>query len=157
MSDSDQRIEITESTIAKVASNLATLAPIGLAVLQYVNDPSNTVGILICLLLLVVVVLWRQTQGNVRELKAEILLLRGLIVKQQDQHTRYKQISNNTIVNMFAWINRLAGERDAGSIRLDNDTGASVYLPPPPMPSPVLRRATDKQEAEPVIPSPASP
>lgn len=142
MSD-DQRIEITESTIAKAAANLATLAPIGLAVLQYVNDPTNMVGILICLLLLVVVVLWRQTQGNVRELKAEVLLLRGLIVKQQDQHTKYKQISNNTIVNMFAWINRLAGERDAGSIQLDADTGASVYLPPPAVPSPMLRRATD--------------
>lgn len=153
MSDSEQRIEITESTIAKIASNLATLAPIGLAVLQYVNDPTNMVGILICLLLLVVVVLWRQTQATVRELKAEVLLLRGLIVKQQDQHAKYKQISNNTIVNMFAWFNRLAGERDAGSIQLDGETGASVYLPPPPVVSPLLRRATDKSSEVPEVPA----
>lgn len=140
----EQRIEITESTIAKVASNLATLAPIGLAVLQYVNDPENTVGILICLLLLVVVVLWRQTQGTVRELKAEILLLRGLINQQQANHSRYKDISNNTIVNMFSWINRLAGERDAGSIQLDKDTGASVYMPPVVVVPSILRRSTDQ-------------
>ena len=143
MTDETQRIEISESTIAKVASNLATLAPIGLAVLQYVNDPENTVGILVCLLLLVVVMLWRQTQSTVRELKAEVLLLRGLINQQQTVHTRYKEISNNTIVNMFAWINRLAGERDAGSIELDNATGASVYRPPPASGSPLLRRSTD--------------
>lgn len=152
MSD-DQRIEISESTIAKIAANLATLAPIGLAVLQYVNDPENTVGILICLLLLVVVVLWRQTQNHVRKLEAEVFLLRGMIAKQQDHHTKYKQISNNTIVNMFAWINRLAGERDAGSIQLDPETGASVYIPPPPIASPLLRRATDRQP-EPDPPAP---
>ncbi len=141
----DQKIEISETTIAKLASMLATVAPIGLGVLQYINDPNNMVGILICLLLFVVLVLWRQTQANVRELKAEILILRNLMERRQSLYARYKEISSNTIVNMFAWINRLAGERDAGSISMDPDTGASVYVPPVHVPPDGQhRRAADR-------------
>lgn len=139
----EQKIEISETTLTKIASMLATMAPIGLGVLQYVNDPNNMVGILICLLLFVVLVLWRQTQATVRELKAEILILRNLMERRQTTYSRYKEISNNTIVNMFAWINRLAGERDAGSITLDPETGASVYVAPAYVPIPGGRRVTD--------------
>lgn len=141
---SEQSIEISESTLSKIASMLATVAPIGLAVLQYVNDPENIVGILVCLLLLVVLVLWNQTQRTVRELKADIQVLRGMLDSERNLHAQYKEISNNTIVNMFAWINRLAGERDAGTISLDKVTGASVYNAPAAVPAPPqLRRATD--------------
>lgn len=140
----DQNIEISEGTLTKIASMLATVAPIGLAVLQYVNDPENVVGILVCLLLLVVLVLWNQTQKTVRELKADIQILRNLLEAERNLHAQYKEISNNTIVNMFAWINRLAGERDAGSITLDKETGASVYVAPPIITNPLqMRRGTD--------------
>ena len=148
MTDQPDRIEISESTLTKLASMLATIAPIGLGVLQYVNDPNNIVGILVCLLLLVVLVLWNQTQKTVRELKADIQILRGLLEAERNNHAQYKEISNNTIVNMFAWINRLAGERDAGSITLDKDTGASVYVAPVVLPvPPQLRRASDLANA----------
>lgn len=140
----DQNIEISEGTLTKIASMLATVAPIGLAVLQYVNDPENVVGILVCLLLLVVLVLWNQTQKTVRELKADIQILRNLLEAERNLHAQYKEISNNTIVNMFAWINRLAGERDAGSITLDKETGASVYVAPPIITNLLqMRRGTD--------------
>lgn len=133
MSDeaTEQRIEISESSIAKLLGSLATIAPLVLAGLQYLNDPSNFVGLLICGLLFVVIMLWRTTQQTVRELKAEVVLLRTAMQKEKSLHDAYKAITNVTTLNMFARINQLSGLRDAGSIAWDKDTGASVYVPPP--------------------------
>lgn len=140
---SDEKIEISESSLTKIAGLLTTVAPIGLGVLQYVNDPDNFVGLLICALLFVVLVLWRQTQATVRKLEAEILILRNLLMDRDDLYSRYKALSNNTIVNMFAQISRLSGFRDAGSTSVDPATGATVYVAPVgPQDSP-FRRATD--------------
>lgn len=127
---SEPKLEISESTITKIGGMLTTLAPIGLAVLQYVNDPDNIVGILVCIVLMVTLVLWRQTQQNVRELKADVAILREALKVERDVMTKYKEVSVTTIMNMFGWLQRLAGARDAGYIALDKETGATIYYPP---------------------------
>lgn len=141
----DQKIEISESSVARLLGSLTAFAPIGLGVLQWLNDPNNFVGMLICGLLFVVIMLWRTTQQTVRELKAEVALLRKIMKEDKTMWESYKAITNTTIMNMFARINQLSGQRDAGSISWDKETGASIYVPPPVVvPSDGFKRATDQ-------------
>lgn len=152
MSELDQRIEISETTISKLGSGIAALTPIALGLFQYLNDPENLVGVLICVVLFISLMLWRNTQQQLREVKAAYVLLSKKFEDASGRHSKYGQITSNTITNMMMQIGRLSGYQDAGSLVLDPDTGAQIYNPPPLMIAPPpLRRASD------VVPSPAAP
>lgn len=140
-----QQMTISESSIAALVSVLSAAIPVAIAGLTYLNDPSNYTGLLVCALLLVSILFWRNTNQQLQEVKAACAALRKQIENQRLQyesqidsvysmHSAYKAVSMTTIMNMFAQITRTARERDCGSVVMDEKTGAPVYIPPVALP-----------------------
>lgn len=137
----------------RLISALAALLPIVMAALTYANDPKNFTGLLVCGLLLVSVMFWRSTNQQLQETKAALAELRKQFETEREDrrkemavlatlHTDYSSIAMTTVVNMFAQISRLAGERDVGAVLRDERTGAPTYVPPVFTPPPIERRGT---------------
>lgn len=50
------------------------------------------------------------------------------LTRMQTRHDRYVQISNATIANLFSDVSSFAGSRTIGSLTVDSDCGAMIYI-----------------------------
>lgn len=127
--DQQKQFTLSGKTIADFAAVTISVAT---AATQFFKDEKSYEVLFLAVAFLFMYGYVKTLLSRIEELKG---VLEGLKVESDarikdlaQRYDRYVQVSNATIANLFSDVSAFAGERTIGSLTVDRDSGAMVYI-----------------------------